>query len=246
MRLTYVYHSGFAIEAPNYTAIIDYFEDSLGKKKGVVHDRLLYRPQKLYVLCSHGHPDHFNPEVLEWLEIRNDITFLFSKDIYSVSPKFKDITLMDRGDVYKDELIQVNAYGSTDLGVSFKITADNRVMFHAGDLNNWHWSEESTNEEIAEAETAFDKELGFIAESTPSLDVAMFPVDPRLGSEYMLGAEQFIAKIPTRLFVPMHFQNEYDKASAIEGYARKYGTKVYVPPRRGEILDNLEDVIDGK
>jgi len=245
MRLTYIYHSGFAIEASNFTVIIDYFNDSLADDKGVVHDRLLHRPQKMYVLSSHGHSDHFNPDILKWKEIRSDITYIFSKDIKpSIDIRFRDICFMEKGDVFKDDLLQITAYGSTDLGISFKIAADNRIIFHAGDLNNWHWSEESTDEEIIEAEESFLQELNHLAASTPHLDLAMFPVDPRLGDDYMRGAEQFIKTIPTRLFVPMHFQNDYDKASLIEPYAEKYHTKIYVPPRRGEILDNVENIID--
>jgi len=246
MRLTYIYHSGFAIEAPNYTIIIDYFEDSLGGNKGVVNDRILYRSsQKLYVLCTHGHSDHFNPEVLKWREIRSDITYIFSKDIQSqAGVKMRDIIFMDKDEVYQDDTLKITAYGSTDLGISFKIEADNRTIFHAGDLNNWHWNEDSTDEEIAEAEDFYTRELNHLAATTPHLDLAMFPVDPRLGSDYMLGAEQFLEKIPTRLFVPMHFGVEYDKAKAIGSFAKKMNTKVYVPPRRGEILDHLEELID--
>lgn len=248
MRLTYIFHSGFAVEHPNFTIIFDYYKDSLGNNKGVVHDRLLHRPQKLYVLSSHSHPDHFNPEVLEWRDIRSDITYIFSKDIETMSGvpglRYKSINFVDKGEIYTDEFLQITAFGSTDLGISFKVTFDNRVIFHAGDLNNWHWNEESTDEEVIEAEQAYLDELNHIAASTPCLDLAMFPVDPRLGADYMLGAEQFLEKIPTRLFVPMHFGEAYDKAQAIKGVAEKFNTKIYVPPRRGEILDHLENVID--
>jgi hypothetical protein len=248
MRLTYIYHSGFAIEHPNFTIIIDYYEDSLGEGRGVVHDRLLHRPQKLYVLASHSHPDHFNPEILNWRDIRSDITYVFSKDIETMSGvsdlKYKNISFVDKGEVYTDELLQIYAFGSTDLGISFKLKFDEMVMFHAGDLNNWHWNEESTVDEITEAEKVYMKELNHIASYTSCLDLALFPVDPRLGKDYMLGAEEFLSKIPTKLFVPMHFGESYEKAEAIRVVAEKYNTKVYVPPRRGEILDHIENIID--
>ena len=38
MRLTYIYHSGFAIEGENFTIIIDYYRDSDGENDGIVHD----------------------------------------------------------------------------------------------------------------------------------------------------------------------------------------------------------------
>ena len=83
MILDYIYHSGFAIEAEGVTLIIDYYKDSSETElnKGIVHDRLLQRPGKLYVLASHFHPDHFNREVLSWKKLRPDIRYIFSKDI---------------------------------------------------------------------------------------------------------------------------------------------------------------------
>ena len=60
MILDYIYHSGFAIEAEGVTVIIDYYKDSSETEhnRGIVHDYLLQRPGKLYVLATHFHPDH--------------------------------------------------------------------------------------------------------------------------------------------------------------------------------------------
>ena len=238
MRLTYIYHSGFAIETHNFTMIIDYSQDSLGDKKGIVYDRLLMRPYRLYVLSTHGHADHFNPEILNWRKRRSDIRYIMSKDIENqISENIPNLTYLDKDQSFKDDFIEVDAFGSTDLGVSFRIKTEKKVLFHAGDLNNWHWNEESTPEEINEAQTAYHNELNHLAASTPTLDVAMFPVDPRLGKDYMLGAEEFLQKIPTKLFVPMHFDLAYDKAKNIEPIAKKFNTKVFVPKQRGELYD---------
>lgn len=58
MELIYLYHSGFALLGEGFTVIMDYFEDSVSATSGVVHDELLKRPGKLYVLSSHSHADH--------------------------------------------------------------------------------------------------------------------------------------------------------------------------------------------
>ena len=75
MTLDYIYHSGFAIEMEGVTIIIDYYKDSSETEhnRGIVHDYLLQRPGKLYVLATHFHPDHFNREILTWKEQRPDI-----------------------------------------------------------------------------------------------------------------------------------------------------------------------------
>ena len=90
MKLDYIYHSGFAIEAEEVTILIDYYKDSSETEhnRGIVHDYLLKRPGKLYVLATHFHPDHFNREILSWKEQRPDIIYIFSKDIYNIKVLF--------------------------------------------------------------------------------------------------------------------------------------------------------------
>ena len=34
MKLTYIFHSGFALEFSEYSIIIDYYEDTKGKERG--------------------------------------------------------------------------------------------------------------------------------------------------------------------------------------------------------------------
>lgn len=245
MELVYIYHSGFALLGDGFTVIMDYYRDSADKHAqaalarlagglhenpeevqplGVVHDQLLHRPGKLYVLASHFHPDHFNKEVLGWREKRPDIIYIFSKDILRHRRAQKeDAVWLKKGEEYEDETLKVCAFGSTDIGVSFLLEVEGKKIFHAGDLNNWHWMDESTEAEWKGAEKNFLHELDYIYEYTHEVDVAMFPVDPRLGKEYMRGAEQFVKKIKTHIFVPMHFTPEYEKANAFRTFAEARG-----------------------
>ena len=110
MKLDYIYHSGFAIEADGVTVIIDYYKDSSEEvfNKGIVHDYLLEKPGVLYVLCSHFHPDHFNREVLSWKKLRPDIRYIFSKDILKHRrASAEDATYINKGDTYEDEHIRI-------------------------------------------------------------------------------------------------------------------------------------------
>ena len=51
MKLTYIYHSGYAIEGDDFTIVIDYYKDSSDKKEdGIVYGKLLEKKDKLYVL----------------------------------------------------------------------------------------------------------------------------------------------------------------------------------------------------
>lgn len=232
MKLTYIYHSGYVIEGERCTIIIDYYKDS--------RDQYIYRSLssfsgKLYVLSSHWHPDHFNKEILEWKDSRTDIQYIFSTDILKKQLVTKDNAIfLNKGDIWQDENIGIKAFGSTDIGISFLIEAEGKTIFHAGDLNNWHWDEESTPEEVQTAERHFLKELQLLAKETTQIDLAMLPVDCRLGKNYMRGAEQFVDRIQTGIFVPMHFGETYKEANAFKKYAEKAGCQFAGWTKTGE------------
>lgn len=239
MKLTYIYHSGFAIEGDGFTIIIDYYKDSSDQKdKGIVHEELIKKSGKFYVLSTHSHADHFNKEILQWQKYRNDIIYIFSKDIYDNQKASDDAGIyMNKLDTYKDDTLSIQAFGSTDLGVSYLIRIKDTVIFHAGDLNNWHWNEESTKEEIYEAEAFYQRELDLLANNVKHLDLVMFPIDIRLGKDYMKGAEQFIKTIKTDIFSPMHFGKGYERAAAFAPIAMKYDCKCICWKHRGENIE---------
>ncbi len=234
MKLTYIYHSGYVIEGELCTIIIDYYKDSQDQ---YIHRTLSSFPGKLYILSSHWHPDHFNKEILGWKGIRPDIQFVFSKDILKKRLVSKDdACFLNKGDTWQDEHIRIKAFGSTDIGISFLIEAEGKMIFHAGDLNNWHWDEESEPEEVQAAERHFLKELRLLSNETKHVDLAMFPVDCRLGKNYMRGAEQFVDRIQTGIFAPMHFGETYTEANAFKRYAEKAGCKFAGWTTTGESL----------
>ena len=236
MKLIYIYHSCFALVGERFIVIIDYSKDSARRPLvGVVHDELLKRPGKLYVLSSHSHTDHFNPEVLEWKKMHTDIQYVFSKDILeNGEARLNDACYLSQGETWADGVLEVEAFGSTDLGISFFLRLDGKLIFHAGDLNNWHWKEESTEEEVREAENAYLAELEILARRTDRVDLVMFPVDPRLGQEYMLGAKQFVDRFRVGMFVPMHFDEGYARANAFREYAESRGVRFVELTYRGE------------
>ena len=234
MKITYIYHSGFIIESERFTVIVDYYKDSDDE---IVRRSLSSFPGKLYVLSSHWHPDHFSKEILRWKNVRPDIHYIFSKDIRKKKFATQDeADYMTKGDVWQDENIRIKAFGSTDVGISFLMEAEGKKVFHAGDLNNWHWDEESTPEEIRASERHFLREIKALYTETHALDVAMFPVDCRLGKNYMRGAEQFVDLLRVGLFIPMHFDDTYNEANTFRIYAEKAGCQFFELTKTGDSI----------
>lgn len=232
MIITYVYHSCCAIEFKKFTILIDYYKDAIkeGEEIGWVEKNLLQNDKPLYVLCTHSHADHFNEEVLKWGAQKDNITYIFSKEVVDTikdNPLLKDekITYLDKFEEYKDKNIKVQAFGSTDEGGSFYIEHKRKKIFHAGDLNNWHWNEEVPFEEALAFENHYICELELLSEQVKEVDVAMFPIDPRLGKDFMRGGEQFVNKIKTKHILPLHFGDNYDLIQQFEPIASKAKTE---------------------
>ena len=228
MKLTYIYHSCFALEADHCNILFDFYKDT-DETNGFVHNELLKSDKPLYVLSSHSHFDHFNPEILTWAKNRSNIHYVLSKDVKEEkSIDFADAIYLDKGEEHEDEKLYIKAFGSTDLGVSFYIRIEGKKIFHAGDLNNWHWMDESTKEWVKEAEDFYHRELNDIACDVPNLDLAMFPVDPKLGTDFFRGALEFISKIPCSILIPMHFGNSFSEIKPFENIVKPVNCR-YIP-----------------
>ena len=96
---------------------------------------------------------------------------------------------------------------------------------------------ESTPAEVRKAEGDFRAELNFIRRSYDAADVVLFPVDRRLGEDYMRGPRQFIETIRTGMFVPMHFGEDYEGGNAFRPIAEERGCRFCAIGHRGERFD---------
>ena len=222
-EVTYIYHDCFLITTPDCALLFDFWKDP-AVRDGELPEflRTLRADIPLYVFVSHFHKDHFNKVIFSWVDVHPDIHFIISKDtarhagyllrdesLYrGPKPDVSLVSVLRPGDSFADEKMTVRAFGSTDVGNSYAITLmeSGLTIFHAGDLNCWAWRDESTSEEIAAAEQAFENELRPLAEAFPKLDIAMFPVDSRIGSGYADGASRFVRAMRVKHFFPMHFE----------------------------------------
>ena len=240
MTIRYLYHSGFAIECETCTLVIDYYRDTCEgmrcAENGVVADDLLSRPGRFYVLSSHGHGDHFNPVVLSWRTQRPDIIYVLSSDIRDANlcAPAGNVHFLSPGDAYADSCLQIQAFGSTDLGVSFVLELEGKTLLHAGDLNNWHWAGQWSAQEEQQAQADYLLELQTLQTAVSQVDAAMFPIDPRLGGDCGRGAEQLARAISIGRLLPMHFAEHFDAPAHFAKTHPDIPTTVWT--RRGESI----------
>lgn len=230
LNITYYHHSGFSVEMQDVLLVFDYWRGEhheLPESKRIT-PAYLSRFKEIYVFISHEHPDHMDAEVFEWRK-EVPVTYIVSYDM-PVGTRGKR---MNPGDeLLLGSRVKVKAFDSTDLGVSFLVDIDGVRIFHAGDLNFWHWREESTVKEIEEADEAFRQAVEDIAGE--KIDVAFFPVDPRQGRLFDAGANYFILSVKPRLLIPMHFWGRAEIAVEFARRARCRATEVIAMTRYGE------------
>ena len=68
IQVTYLYHSGFAVELDRHLLVFDYYRGELPK---------VPEGKKLIIFASHKHQDHFQLSVLKWGETHSTNTSYF-------------------------------------------------------------------------------------------------------------------------------------------------------------------------
>lgn len=219
LQITYLDHSAFAVRTPDTILI---FDDAAGTpddeeplSKGRVSRALLQSHQHIFIFASHAHADHFNPDIYRRAQ-GLDAHFILGDDIPRPHPGHR----LSPGDSLSLDGVAITAHASTDEGVSFLVRVGGWTLFHAGDLNLWHWRQESTPKEIKDAETEFEAAVEPLRGEP--IDFAFFPVDPRMGEMHDAGALYFLMNARPRVMIPMHW---WGRADVAHEFARRNRTR---------------------
>jgi len=218
MKVTYICHSGFLVELEKKYLLFDYYRGEIPELK---------KEKPLYVFSSHRHPDHFISDVFLLAGRHSNVTYLLSHDI-RIKPYLErenlQVNLQDMihtmragqnyqfpvQDGFMEEVsgqeIQITTLKSTDAGVAFLIRTEGKVLYHAGDLNWWHWEEEE-EQYNHNMEVKFKKEVGKLAGL--DIDAAFLPVDFRQGAAAYLGFEYVMSIANIKHAFPMHTWGQY-------------------------------------
>lgn len=228
MKITYIYHSGFAVELDTCVLLFDYYKGNLpewDKKK------------KIYVFASHKHQDHFQLKIFDLAKKYPKIHFFLGSDIKlnvkylernRIDPSVLDqATNAGKNKSISFDGLEIRTLRSTDAGVAFIVRAESRCIYHAGDLNWWHWEGEPYpwNENM---ERDYKKEIDAI--QGMHFNAAFVSLDPRLGKAYGWGMDYFLEHTDADMVFPMHMWEEY-------GYIRKYKKTSIGQKHRNRIVD---------
>ena len=236
MRAAFLAHSGFLVELPSVTLLFDWWNGELPVLRPGV---------PLLVFSSHRHEDHFKPEIFAL----NAQAFLLGKDIslsarnrarWGLSDETADkCTVLGGGEAVSPlPGVRVEALPSTDEGVAFLVTADGTAVFHAGDLNWWHWEGETEGWNR-------NMEVNFKRYAEPlrgrRINLAMLPLDPRLGDDGFRGPAYFLELADIRRFLPMHQWGEFGFTDNFLTRYPGFANRTVPVCREGQIFDFKEE-----
>mgnify|MGYP003296151088 CR=1 FL=1 len=235
MEITYIHHSCFLVETDRCYYLFDYENGCLPE---------LDSTKPILVLSSHGHHDHYNPEIFSMLDVlgMQNIYAILSDDIEA--PANVNVLQVSPGKEYGLWLGQkLITFESTDLGVAFLIEDQEKMIYHAGDLNDWVWEGESVsyNEQMT---IDYRKQIKLLSEKLNhrKIDAAFVVLDPRQEKDYDRGLCYFLEHIPVEKVYPMHY---WGTPEIIETFLREHPeyknevqkkNKIYSAMRRKEVI----------
>lgn len=202
VTVTYLDNSGFAVEWADRCLLFDYYNPSPrggSFSDGVVRTEDI-KEKHTTVFVSHSHYDHYNREIFDLEKAVPQIRYVLSDDIRQRPTENR--LLVAPGREYQWDGMSIRTLRSTDLGVAYLIQVDGMTIYHAGDLNWWHWIGEPEEDNRRMAEN-YLREIGRLPKS--AIDLAFVPADPRQEHNYLLGLQAFMEKASARYVIPMHF-----------------------------------------
>lgn len=234
MRVTFLDHSGFLVETGSAALLFDWWKGELPAIKPEL---------PLYVFASHRHEDHFDPRIFALEDGTREVRFILGHDIklsprnlerWGVSPgTAEQCHILSGGQTKVLPHAVIEALPSTDEGEAFLVTADGQTIFHAGDLNWWHWEGEDKGWNR-------NMEVNFKKYAEPlrgrTIDLAMLPLDPRLGEAGFWGPKYFLELADIKQFLPMHQWGDFGFTGRfLEKYPEFAGRTVPVE-RTGQVF----------
>lgn len=199
MIVTYINHSSFLIESESCYLIFDYFEGQL--------PALNYQ-KPIYIFSSHKHGDHYSAEIFKIFNLFVEQHFILSSDIKHLVPKeYKERVLyVEAHQSYIEGCLKIETLKSTDKGVAFLISVEDKLIYHAGDLNCWVW-DEATKAENNNMKKRYIDEMEKLQDK--DIFIAFIPLDPRQEQYFDLGMKYFFENAKSEYVIPMHMWGDY-------------------------------------
>lgn len=235
VNVTYFYRSCFAVSVDKTLLLFSYTRVDDQDRDAWISPADMAGFRHIVVFIPAPSVAHMDVEAFSWPSYL-PVDFVAAQSLKTYIPEQENVHFLKAGESVELLETKVTAHPSVDDGVAFSARVAERTIYHAGELNLWHWRDENDARTVMEIEQQFNELL----DAQPSdIDLAMFPVDPRQGGFYDEGANRFMRKKLPKVLIPMHFGMQ---AEAINNFLREHaGIQTLVLPilsvRGGLVLD---------
>ncbi len=148
MKVWYLDHSAVAVKTEKHLLLFDLAGKALsgqpgeGLAEGCVNPDEI-KDEDVLVFVSHEHKDHFDPAIFSLREKLSRVRFVLPEELDEVYQA--DLFVSAEEEQCKHYALpdcRITTFASTDIGVAYLLEIDGLLIYHAGDLNWWHWEGE--------------------------------------------------------------------------------------------------------
>lgn len=238
MKVWHLNHSGVAVETENHLLFFDIFGEALtpaeneGLEKGVINPAQMQYKDILFFV-SHEHHDHFDPKIFGLDKMGKRVRYVLPEEFDEI---FEDGIFVHANMQVQLEDCRITTFDSTDIGVAYLVEIDGMRIYHAGDLNWWHWENDS-KETQKDEEFQFKEEIDKIKRIHNHIDLVFIPVDPRLGQGFSLAGEWLIKEFTPKVLVPMHFGDKFHTSKDLINKTGDIKTEIVDIREEGQVFE---------
>ena len=217
MEITYLGHSGFLVETSAAYLLFDYIRGDLPE---------FSKEKRLYVFVSHAHHDHWDPEIFSNAKLHGASAFILGFDIQepfeAMLRRNEDLADLKVIWAFPHETIRTEDFScdlllSTDEGVAFLVRTGEETIYHAGDLNWWHWNEDPKERNLERARN-FKREIDRM--KGVHINAAFVPLDPRQEDAYRFCMDYCMETLDADHVFPMHFWGDHELCRTYQASVR--------------------------
>ena len=225
IKVTYLDHSGFLVELEDAYFLFDYYKGRLPQ---------IDLEKKMVVLVSHAHHDHYRKDIFNLRKHFREIRYVLSSDIEIKAEK--DIVQMQPNERKEVMGAEIRTLRSTDEGVAFVVHYAGKTIYHAGDLNWWHWEEEDdAYNRMMRGD--YQKEIETL--TGEKIDLAFVVLDPRQEEQFYWGFDWYMRHTDTKIVFPMHMWKQYEVQDRLIGMevSEPYREKIMRIREKGQVFE---------
>ena len=207
MEITYLGHSGFLVETSAAYLLFAYIRGNLPE---------FDKAKRLYVFASHAHSDHWDPGIFSDTRLKDASAFILGFDIRepfeAMLPRDKKPADLPVLWAFPRQTIRTSDFScemllSTDEGVAFLVRTEKETIYHAGDLNWWHWNGDPKERNMERARN-FKREIDRM--KGVHIDAAFIPLDPRQEDAFRFCMDYCMETLDADHVFPMHFWGDHE------------------------------------